>query len=74
MYVADSNSYNQPGRRDGYRHLITHAHRKARWRFYRKHTGVPRSRVSLSKTCVKIAMENDREEGLGPSPTTLRPP
>ena len=51
MYANDSNGYNRSGRRDGCRRLITHAHRETRWRFCRKHTGVPRSRISLSRTC-----------------------
>ena len=62
MYADESNGYNRLGRRDGCRRLITHAHRETRWRFCRKHTGVPRSRISLPRTCAKKAMENDREE------------
>ena len=51
MYADESNGYNRSGRRDGWRRLITHAHRETRWRSYRKHTGVPRNRISLSRTC-----------------------
>ena len=51
MYAENSNGYNRSGRRDGCRRLITRAHRGARWRFCRKHPGVPRSRISLLRTC-----------------------
>ena len=55
-------------------HSHAHTDRRARWRLCRKHTGVPRSRVSLPKTCVgKRLWRNSRREWLGPSPTTLRP-
>ena len=50
----------------------THTHRRARWRLCRKHTDVPRSRVSLPNLH-RMAMENDRGEELGSSPATLRP-
>ena len=65
MYADESNGYNRSGRRDGCRRLITHAHRETRWRFCRKHTGVPRSRISFSKTCASKAREDDREEEFG---------
>ena len=44
-----------------------------RWRYCRKHTGVPRSSTSLPKTCRKKTMENDRGESFGFGPTALRP-
>ena len=56
-------------------HSHAHTDRRARWRLCRKHTGVPRSRVSLPKTCAgKRLWRKSRREGLGPSPTTLHPP
>ena len=72
MYADDSNGYNRSGRRDGCRRLITYTHRGARWGICRKHTGVPRSRISLWRTYAKKAMENNRDEEFGHSPTTLR--
>ena len=52
-------------------HLRT---RGIRWRYCRKHTGVPRSNTSLPKPTDWKAMESDREEAFGYGPTALRPP
>ena len=53
----------------------THTHRNARWRLCRKHSGVPRSRGSLPKTCTEQLQRRQRRgEELGPSPAALRPP
>ena len=72
-YIYRSRQLQLTGWQGEHRRMFTHAHRRARWRLCRTHTGVPRSRVSLRKTCAKMAMENDRGEELGPSLAALRP-
>ena len=55
-------------------HSHVHTDRRVRWRLCRKHTGVPRSRVGLPKTCAgKRLWRNSKSEGISPSPTSLRP-
>ena len=74
MYADDSNDYSRSGRRGGCRRLITHAHRRARWRFCRKHTGVPRSRINLSRTCAKESYgERQRRRARSQSDSTSSP-
>ena len=43
-------------------YTYTHTHKNARWRLCRKHSGVPRSRGSLPKTCTERDYREDREE------------
>ena len=52
--------------------MPAHTLRKARWRLCQKHSGVPRSRVSLPKPTQENGYGNNRGE-LGPSLATLRP-
>ena len=48
-------------------HSHAHTNRAVRWRLCRKHTGVPRSRVSLPKTCARKRLwRKSRREGSVP--------
>ena len=73
MYIYISRLIQLTGRQGKCRRVFSHTHtRRTRWRLCRKHTGILRSRVSLSNLHI-MAMENDREEELGPSPAALHP-
>ena len=50
----------QPASRRDRTPAPAHALREARWRLCRKHSGVPRSRVSLPKTCTERLWRRQR--------------
>mgnify|MGYP006889231946 CR=1 FL=1 len=64
----------QPASRRDRTPAPAHALREARWRLCRKHSGVPRSRVSLPKTCTERLWRRQRRRARFQSGSTSSSP